>query len=436
MNEQSLADTHSDIRVEHVHLVPFISNCYQSALQQLSQSYEELRPAAILISEGRFGPGLVIDSFVNGLEETATVVRVRGSYTESVKFMHDIVRSTGFIPDGMNLVDLENILDMFLRYQKKHKLRTVITIEDTDVHGWWVLDKIRRLIETESIESFGLIIILSGPPSMISVFNEPGLDIITEQAGNRIVLSPFTKEETRQFCRQLAASAGLQTKRTGDDSELIEYRATDLIHEICQGVPDAVNKLCSKSLAMIKESGEKQVNTHVVKTASRLIGIPVTIAPEDEVLPVLVKDDALNQQKGRLVAKTKGEPDQEVRLGKNCILIGRDQLCEIGIYGIRVSRFHALVAVSEHGVEVVDLGSTNGTVVNGHKVKRCLLSDEDVISIGHTKIAYEAGSEQLAWIDDVERTGNFEIPLNVPEPPINFVGADARLSAIADPGNN
>jgi type II secretory pathway predicted ATPase ExeA len=435
MNEASLADTHSDIRVEHVHLVPFISSCYHSALQQLAQAYEEFRPAAILISKGQFGPRLVIDSFVNGLDETATVVRIHGSYTESAKFMHDIVRSAGFIANGTNLVDLENILDMFLRYQKKHEFRTVITIEDMDAHGWWILDKIRRLVEDESNESFGLTIILSGLPSMISMLNEPGLNIIAEQAGNRIVLVPFTLEETRQFCRQLAASAGPQPGRTtGDDSELIEYQAIDLIYELCQGVPDDVNKLCSKSLAMIKESGEKQVNMHIVKTASRLIGMPVTIAPEDEILPVLTNYDTLNQQEGRLVAKTKGEQDQEIQLGENCILIGRDQLCSIGIYGIRVSRFHALVAISDHGVQIVDLGSTNGTVVNGHKIRRCTLSDEDVISIGHTKITYMAGSEQLAWADDVERTGNFEIPVNIAELPINFVGEDARLIETSGPG--
>ena len=56
----------------------------------------------------------------------------------------------------MSLVDLENVLELFLRYQRTHKIRTIIAVQDSDAHGWWVLDKVRRLVELEAKEKYGL----------------------------------------------------------------------------------------------------------------------------------------------------------------------------------------------------------------------------------------------------------------------------------------
>lgn len=421
--DQSLADTHSDIRVEHAHLIPFISNCYRAALQQLTQSYRDCRPAAILISEGRFGPGHVVDNFLTGIDESVAVARINGSASDSTSFMQDIVRSIGFQSSDMSITDLENVLDMFLRYQKNHKLRTVICIEDTDIHGWWVLDKIRRLVDLETRERLGLMIILSGPASMISVFKEPGLNIITEQAGKRIVLAPFTLAETREFLRQRTAP-----EHSEPQCARFDFFSANLIHELCCGVPDQINQLSAKSLELVDGTDEEEISVEIVKTAARLIGMASAVTAADETLPVLLPDDGASAP-GRIIAKTRGEPDQEVLLDQKCILIGRDRICGICIVGLRISRYHALVVLAETGLQLVDLGSTNGTLVNGHKVKRCTLSDQDVITIGHTRITYVAGSEQQAWAKDTERSDVFEVgeQLPPPEPPINFIGNDIQF---------
>ena len=423
MTDQSLVDTHSDIRVEHAHLVPFVSNCYRSSLQKLTQSYRDERPAAILVSEGRFGPSHVIDNFLTGIDADVTVARVTGACSNSTAVMREIVSAIGFEPKDMSLTDLENVLEMFLGYQRTHKLRTVICVEDSDVHGWWVLDKVRRLVEKEAEEKFGLMVILSGPPSMISTLNEPILDTITEQAGERIVLAPFTLSETRDFVRQRVETN--DNEFSGDVGEVFEFYAVTLIHEFCAGVPDKVDKICSKSLELIDGTGETKVSTDTVKTAARLIGIELSGSDADSEIPVLTLGDEATRP-GRLIAKTPGDPDIEVSLDQNCILIGRDRLCGICINGLKVSRYHALIAMSTHGLQLVDLGSTNGTVVNGHRIKRCTLQDTDEIMIGRTKIIYEAGGEQLAWAGDEDRTGSFEIVDEI-EPPINFVGNDVQL---------
>jgi ABC-type multidrug transport system ATPase subunit/pSer/pThr/pTyr-binding forkhead associated (FHA) protein len=65
------------------------------------------------------------------------------------------------------------------------------------------------------------------------------------------------------------------------------------------------------------------------------------------------------------------------------IRIGRDPESDWFIDDLNVSRTHAEIAQnSSGGYEIVDLKSTNGTFLNGNKIKRDLLKTGDVISVG------------------------------------------------------
>jgi hypothetical protein len=83
-------------------------------------------------------------------------------------------------------------------------------------------------------------------------------------------------------------------------------------------------------------------------------------------------------------------PDgRRLTLGTEPLRIGRLPDCLISLSDPQVSRHHAEVRPSHEGYEVVDLGSTNGTLVNGVVVKEHPLHDGDVILVGATSIRYE-----------------------------------------------
>ena len=86
--------------------------------------------------------------------------------------------------------------------------------------------------------------------------------------------------------------------------------------------------------------------------------------------------------KGRLVVRTDGNVIQEQPLNRERLLIGRDEVCDIRIPSHLVSRHHALIVISSDSVQLVDLGSTNGTFVDGRDIKQCDLEDRQVIGVG------------------------------------------------------
>ncbi|HEX9090216.1 MAG TPA: FHA domain-containing protein [Anaerolineales bacterium] len=67
---------------------------------------------------------------------------------------------------------------------------------------------------------------------------------------------------------------------------------------------------------------------------------------------------------------------------KDDILVGRDDACHVIIQNRQVSRYHARLVNLPEGVQLEDLGSKNGTHVNGQEVvDPVLLQDGDVIQI-------------------------------------------------------
>lgn len=64
--------------------------------------------------------------------------------------------------------------------------------------------------------------------------------------------------------------------------------------------------------------------------------------------------------------------------------IGRDPKNEIVVDDLLVSRFHAELRARPDGLhELVDLGSRNGTFVNGRAVDRAIVEELDIVSVGH-----------------------------------------------------
>jgi Protein of unknown function (DUF3662)/FHA domain len=83
-------------------------------------------------------------------------------------------------------------------------------------------------------------------------------------------------------------------------------------------------------------------------------------------------------------------PDgRRVTVGSEALVIGRLPECEVVLPDSNVSRRHAELRRKGDGVFVTDLGSTNGTRVNGTPVREHLLASGDEISVGSTKLVFE-----------------------------------------------
>ncbi len=96
----------------------------------------------------------------------------------------------------------------------------------------------------------------------------------------------------------------------------------------------------------------------------------------------------------RLIVRRGPQPNQIYDLNKGIITVGRDITNDIVINDPEVSRHHCRLTQGGGGYTIEDLGSTNGTFLNGQRLTGARpLSHGDMLGLGETvTLAYESSA--------------------------------------------
>jgi len=73
------------------------------------------------------------------------------------------------------------------------------------------------------------------------------------------------------------------------------------------------------------------------------------------------------------------------------VVVGRAPPADVVIRDALVSRRHCRVVLLDGAWHVEDLGSANGTCINGRRVERAVLRDGDRIGVGFAALEFVAG---------------------------------------------
>jgi hypothetical protein len=113
------------------------------------------------------------------------------------------------------------------------------------------------------------------------------------------------------------------------------------------------------------------------------------VSPEPEVESATVQfsaDEAAAARAAELALVVDG---RRVPLDAGTLVLGRSSACDLVLDDANASRRHAELRRRGDAVTIVDLDSTNGTAVNGKRVREQALSPGDTITIGTTTLVLE-----------------------------------------------
>jgi hypothetical protein len=106
----------------------------------------------------------------------------------------------------------------------------------------------------------------------------------------------------------------------------------------------------------------------------------------------------------KLILSMDGLVLREFTLSKERTTIGRKPHNDIQIDNLAVSGEHAVVVTIMSDSFLEDLGSTNGTMVNGQQVKKHFLQNNDVIELGKYKLKFVSDGPVQTKAADFEKT--------------------------------
>ena len=120
--------------------------------------------------------------------------------------------------------------------------------------------------------------------------------------------------------------------------------------------------------------------------------VRVTMTVDNNLKPGRFTISSRMREAGSCDAATLVLPSGErVELSDRIVTIGRLPDCTIALPDANVSRKHTEVHHRGNAFVIVDLGSTNGTKINGMRIDgERTLSDGDIVSVGSTHLRFEA----------------------------------------------
>lgn len=118
----------------------------------------------------------------------------------------------------------------------------------------------------------------------------------------------------------------------------------------------------------------------------------------------------------KLIISVDGQVLDEVELVKERTTIGRKPHNDVRIENLAVSGEHAAIVTILNDSFLEDLGSTNGTTVNGHPIKKHFLQNNDVVEIGKYKLKYINEKATQSSAGDFEKTMVLRPPVSAAQP--------------------
>ncbi|HEV8630452.1 MAG TPA: FHA domain-containing protein [Thermoanaerobaculia bacterium] len=129
----------------------------------------------------------------------------------------------------------------------------------------------------------------------------------------------------------------------------------------------------------------------------------------------------------QLVPATDGGQTIELAAGARRV-VGRSPTSDLPIYDVTISREHAELAPLADGLRVRDLGSTNGTFVNGTRVRDHVASDGDTVTFG--SVAFRL---QRAAVASVPAAGEAQVELITARHQVNTIREKLPVTALSSP---
>jgi len=381
----------------------FPSQQHLRALGFIGQILWSRANLGVITGERGIGKSFLIRRMLGDLDERVLAAHVRSSAKEPQEFLRDVLVQFGIELSESDRSDRRRLLTRFLSHQFGQNRLCLIAVEGVQALRPTVLEELRAITELEIDGKRVAKILLLGQQSLNYVIDSPRMASLCPGRAPRVSIDAFSEDQVAAYVVHRLRAAGAV-----DPDALAPPPLMSLIHRYSGGIPRNINQLCDAAMAIASDLGEVRLTElSVTRAAEALHFIPC--AERLEAIAQAEPDPSAEDQ-ALLIVTSQGATDDVVPLMASRMLIGRSELADVRIDSAFVSRYHALI-VRENGRDLlIDLGSTNGVLVNGKRAVRAVLKHRDLVQVGPSRLTYLNAAIAPQMDSDSSETVSFARP--------------------------
>jgi general secretion pathway protein A len=360
----------------------FPSDQHLRALEFMGHSLWTKSRLGVVTADRGCGKSFLIRRLLRDLDERVVVAVVQREQIGPRDFLLEILRQFGFPLEEHDKTDRRRLLERFLAHQAAMSRVCLLIIENPQSMSPAVLEELRCLAAVEAEGSRVLKVLLLGRPSLNLVLESPRMIDLGAARASRFSLGALSEDQSAAYVAHRLRAAG-----AGDPDALMPCALMRQVHACSGGVPAQINRLCERALANARQDDSTQVTAAALDRAIEELSLTGRRLPATG---VAATPGAATTAKvhPKLVVSMQGAADREITLTAPRLLIGRGEEADLRIDSVFVSRYHSFIVHSADYDLMIDLGSTNGLIVNSRRVVRRALRHRDLIQIGPARVMY------------------------------------------------
>jgi type II secretory pathway predicted ATPase ExeA len=361
-------------------VVPYAS--HQAAIRFLNETRFHPNGLGLLHGPRLSGKTSTIRRFTDMLPADYAVAVVDGAGITAAALLQEILVQFGYDHGFDSASERFGMVRVFALQQAASGTAPLLIVENAHAANPVTLELLCELAELAVDGYSALRMILVSDRSMLPIIKAPAMQSMSCRLTGRFLLQPMSRRETRDFiCRKLA-SGGCRTP-----AHVMPPNVCDRLHVVSGGWPGIVDRLALQALSGARRCPLGVNDVPAPSTSGQNRTRKVTRGPE-------------------LILTCRRKTLARIDLDRPRLIIGRDQMAELRVEDDFVSRQHALILRKGNSTLIVDLNSRNGTYVNRERVKRQVLVNNDIISLGDHRIKFADPSarrrtkiEDAGWDD-------------------------------------
>lgn len=344
---------------------------HREALKALDKTLADRRGLALLQGPGLSGKSTIVRRFVESRENERSAAIIDGQGLNTTVLLESALRQFGYELEYDSANELLSMLRVFAQQQAASQRPPLLVIENFHALNRSALRVLCELAGLRVRRTFALMLVLVSDRALQSMLAPEEMAGIARRVAVDFHLRPMQVEEARDYLhKKLRAAGSLAPGLVFPGAVCKELWCAS------GGWPGILDRVALLALA---RADKLPVAASVVERPS---------------LPPGTWDMPENQQADgppeppKLILTYKGETLKTLSFDKPRLLLGRSAHNDICIDSRFISRHHALLARSGAATFLMDLNSTNGTLVNSRRVSNYVLVHDDVISLGHYRLKF------------------------------------------------